>query len=918
MTILQKIHLRNCTNISVTGQIMREIKDLLWHRAEFSIECVQGPPRTYRGHALEIVQALIKGASRNAGAKIAFHSVGRPLSRLSLHQGTLIPLTVQLVGVSDTLARAWSGGFVEYLNSRPESHFTVRHHSAPVQMSIADLRIPSASEEWRLDFLTPLPFFRAKGESRTALRAANFFGTLQRRMESLFAVKLPAIPDCTDLEVLPYYWHYEELRHVSRSQNQLEAGKAKKKGGAPHLQYFNGCTGPLFVRGELEPFSPWLALASALHAGGTLELNGLGHFSLSDKPEPWLDTFLGDETRLREAADSVLSRNDAAIEYARACGGTADPAALAGNLAEELSAGRYQPAPYDAFDVKKSSGVKRRVERLAPADMVAQQYLNEVLAKPFDNAFSSESMAFRRGVSREDATRRVRELIATGHRFVIRADVADFFPSINHARLLAALDRLLPRADLRTRAALARVIAAPVNFEGTVSSRTLGLAQGSPLSPLLANVYLDSFDRRLSEAGMGFVRYGDDVVILTRSTADSRTALAGVEAALDELGLRLNEEKTRISAVAAGFDFLGEHFDGSGETLPHKAVPSLRRPFVVTEPYLMLAVNGEALDVRRGAQLLNTVPLRQISEIVLLSMATFSTALIERCARHGIPLSIALTTGYQIGTFTPDSRAFHDVSWKQGHRYHGLTSRERTAIAGEIAAAKILNYTRIVQARYKEGDGSLLRDLEACAAAARGAAATDQIRGHEGYAARLVFAWLNRQVIDSKQRWFAGKRRERGGPDRVNSMLNFGYYLLFTRINGLVRACGLNPYWGFLHDTVEDFETLVCDIQELFRVHVDRLVLRLINRGEITQDHFETVKNNLRLSRAGIRKYTDGFETLFSEVHDGITLRDAIVLQVENFRQFLTDGRQLHLYRFNAEDTHDASRAGDADSQDAG
>ena len=134
-------------------------------------------------------------------------------------------------------------------------------------------------------------------------------------------------------------------------------------------------------------------------------------------------------------------------------------------------------------------------------------------------------------------------------------------------------------------------------------------------------------------------------------------------------------------------------------------------------------------------------------------------------------------------------------------------------------------------------------------------------------------------------------------------MLNFGYYLLFTRINGLVRACGLNPYWGFLHETTEDFETLVCDIQELFRVHVDRLVLRLINRGEINADHFETVKANYRLSRVGIRKYAEGFETLFAEVHDGITLRDSIVLQVENFQNFLTDGKELRFYRWKAEDT---------------
>lgn len=126
-----------------------------------------------------------------------------------------------------------------------------------------------------------------------------------------------------------------------------------------------------------------------------------------------------------------------------------------------------------------------------------------------------------------------------------------------------------------------------------------------------------------------------------------------------------------------------------------------------------------------------------------------------------------------------------------------MSEHERTAIAAELAAAKILNYVQLVRRRYRAGDAKLVHRLEDHAQAALGASSTDRIRGYEGQAAREVFAWFNHSIISKKTSYFSTARRERGAPDRLNSMLNLGYYLLFTRINGLIRTSGLNPYWGY-------------------------------------------------------------------------------------------------------------------------
>ena len=887
--------------MSVHSERSTDFDALRWHRIRLVLECVEAPPVTRPGHAMEVANALFKGVHRDQGQRIAYHVIAVPLSRQALHPGTRIPLEVALVGFSDPSASAWLAAFVEHVNGRPESHFQVRQVEDIETSRFADLQIPRPSEEWRLEFLTPLPFARGKDDVRTGIRATTFVGMLRRRMESLFDARLPGIDSADAIDLLPFYWHYEELRRPSRSQNGPDRpdGNKRAPGGAPHLQYYNGCVGPLFLRGDLAILAPWLALAQELHAGGMLELNPLGHFRLVDRPEPFLDNFLSDETALAQAAETVLNRNDAALVHARSHGGMVEPKAVATDLVGQLRDGRYRPEPYEVAEIPKTSGGLRAVERLVPRDLIAQQRLNKLLAPHFDLSLSSGSMAFRRGVTREDVCRRIRGLIAAGYRYAVRGDIEDFFPSIEHNRLFASLERRLPRGDLNIRRLLANIIAAPFVRDGKEQPRDKGLAQGSPLSPLLANVFLDTFDRDLANAGVEFVRYADDFVLLAYSRETARVALEHAGSALGALGLRLSADKTHIGPVAEGFDFLGEHFNDQELEEPVARLLSPRRPVVITEPYLMLAVNGDALDVRRSGQLVQTIPLRRISEIVVLGKAAFSTALIQRCAQYRIPLSLALETGYQIGTFTPDSRAFHDRAWRQGQRYHGMNERERTAIAADFAAAKILNYVPLVRGRYRAGDALLVRRLEDHAKATLSAASTDRIRGHEGQAARDLFAWLNRSIVSKKQPAFSSSRRERGAPDRLNSMLNLGYYLLYTRINGLLRTSGLNPYWGFLHESKEDYETLVADVQELFRVHVDRLVLRLINREEIQADDFDKRDKSFRLARQGVRKYVEGFETLFSEIHGGITINDSVALQVHNLREFLSEGKPLRLYRWS-------------------
>jgi len=111
-----------------------------------------------------------------------------------------------------------------------------------------------------------------------------------------------------------------------------------------------------------------------------------------------------------------------------------------------------------------------------------------------------------------------------------------------------------------------------------------GIAQGSPISPLLANYFLKPFDEQLEKSDNRLIRYADDFVVLCQSAQGAEQARDAVRGLLAESGLELNEEKTRITDFAAGFEFLGVRFNEGQPMIPWKASKRLGRVVFMARP----------------------------------------------------------------------------------------------------------------------------------------------------------------------------------------------------------------------------------------------------------------------------------------------------------------------------------------------
>jgi group II intron reverse transcriptase/maturase len=153
------------------------------------------------------------------------------------------------------------------------------------------------------------------------------------------------------------------------------------------------------------------------------------------------------------------------------------------------------------------------------------------------------------------AVRRVLELKRRGYQHVLDADIKGFFNNIPHHVIMNGVSELV--ADGNILYLVAQFLRAGVFEDGVFSSTDLGTPQGGVISPLLANITLNSLDWALHNAGCRFVRYADDFVVLTKSAAKVREASDLVQQHLASIGLSLSAEKTRMTTFRQGFAFLG-------------------------------------------------------------------------------------------------------------------------------------------------------------------------------------------------------------------------------------------------------------------------------------------------------------------------------------------------------------------------
>jgi len=225
-------------------------------------------------------------------------------------------------------------------------------------------------------------------------------------------------------------------------------------------------------------------------------------------------------------------------------------------LENELRHNKYAPLPLMKILVDKGNGEARALCIATIRDRLVQTTVHREIEPVLEREFEECSFAFRKGRSVKQAVYKIKEHYEAGYKWVIDADIDAFFDSVDHELLIAKIKRYISDQDIV--GLIIQWIKAEVWDGESLKVMDRGIPQGSPISPTLANLFLDELDEEMLRNGLRYVRFADDFIVLCKSPEKANEAFEFTNDVLQRLLLKLDEGD--IVSFDQGFKYLGVTF----------------------------------------------------------------------------------------------------------------------------------------------------------------------------------------------------------------------------------------------------------------------------------------------------------------------------------------------------------------------
>ncbi len=227
-------------------------------------------------------------------------------------------------------------------------------------------------------------------------------------------------------------------------------------------------------------------------------------------------------------------------------------------LQRDLQNDAYAPFPLMQIQVAKPNGGIRTLAVPTVRDRIAQTAALQIIEPILEPEFEDCSFAYRKGRSVKKAVYQIKKYYEQGYKWVVDADIEAFFDNVEHSLIVRTVrDYIL---DERICQLIEKWIRAEVYDGESLRMLDKGLPQGSVISPILANLFLDELDEEIMECGFKIVRYSDDFIILCKSREKAEAAMQLTDEILEKMCLDLDDEDTSVTSFDNGFKFLGVIF----------------------------------------------------------------------------------------------------------------------------------------------------------------------------------------------------------------------------------------------------------------------------------------------------------------------------------------------------------------------
>lgn len=587
------------------------------------------------------------------------------------------------------------------------------------------------------------------------------------------------------------------------------------------------------------------------------------------------------------------------------------------SIVKQLNGGDYEPDVVQMVEIIDKKGKKRMISKYTCTDRVILDVIKRWLDNKYEGEFSEYSYAYQINKGISAAVRKSAEYMEDNE-WVVEIDIKDFFENISIERLRQLLKSKIDDANLLR--IIEKYLHCKVQSDNFIGTKEKGIIQGSPMSPILSNIYMMDFDGKM-EKSYKFCRFSDNINIYCETEQMALNAKEEVITFLKEAGLEINVKKTGIyrSIVRT---YLGYEF--------YRKSQSEKRVYIRKKQNYKLEYNNrwkssciqkidkqyhilsDGIITRKDYTILFEneegkmyIPVETTDTINIYSNISFNTTFFEYVSKKGLQINIFNKYGKFVGSFNPNVHyEATKMMFNQVEIYNN--GDKRLVIAKAIEIASLHNQRENLRYFYKHNKNeqieTSIKYMTMSIDKIKKANSVEELMLYEAQGKQKYYQCFDIIINDSN--FLFDKRTKRPPKNEVNAMISFGNVFLYQRIATMIYKTSLDIRIGFVHAANSRRETLNLDIAEIFKpIIVDKVVFKMIHRLEIDKEaDFEPYEEGIFLSKSGKKKFIKGLEDkLYSKIQVNglrVTYDKLMYNEIKKLMNYIRDGEKYKPYKY--------------------
>lgn len=585
-------------------------------------------------------------------------------------------------------------------------------------------------------------------------------------------------------------------------------------------------------------------------------------------------------------------------------------------ICTEIRECKYKPGTVLMRERINNKGKRRVTCSLTALDRLITRLMTQKLERYVSPVFFDNSFAYQKDKGCLEAAEKGRQYMEDGNCVVCEIDIKDFFDTISLERMERIISTLF--TDKAVLHLFHEYLHCLVSKDGRMEEKKVGLLQGSPISPILSNLYMQDLDSYMEKKGYLWLRYADNIYVFAE-LQESATIIYNdlIGFIRTDLNLNVNETKSGIfNAVGRrilGYDLIkkGKKIDiQKHQYKEQKSYTNWHDARIETRNGLYHIVSEGVINKQDyGLLFENTekkcfIPVEVTDQINLYSSTTIAPNVLQILSSRGIKMCFFDRNGNLVGTYYPrKTKETVSVLVQQVKNLGNEKERRNLAESMEVASLHNIRSNLKYYAKQNETLKDVVSEETDYIEQIRKAKTVEEMMLIEAKARQLYYRAFNNIITDDNFKFV--QRSKQPPKDEINACISFGNTLLYNHFASLCWKRGISPKFGVIHYSERREQSLNFDFADIFKpVVTDRIIFSLINKKMINKlTCFEKRDNGgVYLSAEGKRIFIEAFE---DKLNQKIKTKECVVSyrtlmdhEVQNYKKYLQHECKYKPYKY--------------------